>query len=272
MRPLATLMMVCALAGCGREPAAAPRTVKSSATAVEAPKFTEMAPGLSSHTIVLTYHDVVLSRDRNSVWFDCTVQELEDQLSWLEGKGARFISIQDLYERLAKGKEMPGGSVLVTFADNYLGFYKHALPILRRKKIPSVMFVHTGFVGSARGRPKMSWNQLQELDREGLVVIGSQTVSHPADLAKLPSAALKTEMLESKAALERQLGHVVRYLAYPNGKFDKRAMDAARAAGYEMAFSEEQRPAEESPSILAVNRYVHTKLKAAWKDLRRTLR
>jgi peptidoglycan/xylan/chitin deacetylase (PgdA/CDA1 family) len=161
---------------------------------------------------------------------------------------------------------MPPKPVVITFADNYLGFYRYALPILRRRKIPAVMFVHTDFVGSSVGRPKMTWDQLRELDKEGLVTIASQTRTHPADLRTLSDRALREELLGSKRILEASLGHLVRFLAYPNGKFDSRVARAAKDAGYEMAFTEEQMPAERSPSIFKVARYVHTKYRRAWAD------
>ena len=65
----------------------------------------------------------------------------------------------------------------------------------------------------------MNWEQLKQLDQEGLVTIGSQTVSHPADLGKLTESEQWAELTDSKQKLELQLGHPIRYLAYPNGKF-----------------------------------------------------
>lgn len=213
----------------------------------------------TSRTPVLTFHDVIERRGPDSVWFDCTTREFREILDTLANKGAHFVSLDALFLHLSKGTALPPHAVVITFADNYLGFYTRALPILRKRHIPAAMFVHTGFVGSPVGRPKMNWKQLQELDREGLVTIASQTVSHPADLRKLSFAAQLKEMTDSKKTLEKHLGHPVRYLAYPNGKFDKNSMQAAKQAGYLMAFSEELHPAEQSPSIFAVCRYVHTK-------------
>jgi peptidoglycan/xylan/chitin deacetylase (PgdA/CDA1 family) len=219
--------------------------------------------------VVLTYHDMVQVRDAKSLWFDCTPAELTQQLDWLSSKGASFISVDQLYQHLTAGAGLPENAVLITFADNYRGFYDHALPILRERKIPTVMFVHTDFVGSTQGRPKMTWEQLVELDREGLITIASQTKSHPADLRKLSGKQLMDEIRGSKTALEERLGHRVRYLAYPNGKFNVEISRAASLAGYDMAFTEEQTPAEVSPGIFEVARYVHTKYQTAWNDATR---
>lgn len=219
---------------------------------------------LPAKTIVLTYHDVIPSRDASSLWFDCSSSELEAQLTWMERHGAHFIKLGDLYRHLTSGSSLPPHPVAITFADNYLGFWKYGYPVLKRHHVPVTMFVHTGFVGSQVGRPKMTWTQLKALERDGLFSVGSQTVTHAPDLKLLSDAQLATEMRASKQVLERQLGHAIAFVAYPNGKFDRRAEREAEQAGYLMGMSEVTKPAERSPDIFAVNRYVHTKMKQAW--------
>lgn len=235
----------------------------------EPPRFKPILEGLPPQTIVLTYHDVVESRGPGSVWFDATEEEFRDQIDWLEARGANFVDLRRLYAHLTQNEPLPKNPVVLTFADNYLGFYERAYPLLKARGIPSAMFVHTGYIGSKVGRPKMDWARLKKLDREGLVTIASQTVSHPGDLTKLTREQLADEMARSKQTLEQGLGRDIHFVAYPNGKFNQPAMDAARRAGYLMAFTEEQKPSEQSPSILAVARYVHTKYREAWSDVPR---
>ncbi len=222
--------------------------------------------GLPPRTFCLTYHDVIPERTSESLWFDCSLGELTQQLDWMSSHGAHYVTVDQLYRHLTAGSRLPPHPVCITFADNYLGFYTYAYPLLRQRHIPCAMFVHTGFVGSPIGRPKMNWDQLVQLDREGLVTVASQTVSHPPDLRRMPYTRQLAEMRNSRSTLERRLGHPVRFIAYPNGKFDQRSEAAALAAGYVMAFSERLTPAERSPSIFAVSRYVHTKMRQGWRD------
>ncbi len=230
------------------------------------PTFRELKKDLGAQTIILTYHDILPERDSKSQWFDCTKAELIAQLDWMTKRGAHFISLQTLYDHLTTGKSLPNHPVVITFADNYHGFLEYAYDILRERKIPTAMFVHTGFVGSPIGRPKMTWDELEKLDKQGLVTVASQTVTHPEDLRNLSDEQLQKEMVRSRRDLETHLGHRVQFLAYPNGKYDDRVAAAARAATYSMAFTETQVLAERSPSILMVSRYVHTKLPKAWQD------
>jgi peptidoglycan/xylan/chitin deacetylase (PgdA/CDA1 family) len=223
--------------------------------------------GLRQPVVVLTYHEVVPERTADSLWFYCSAPELENQLRTMERDHVHFITLDQLYGYLSQGTKLPSKPVCITFADSYEGYYQYALPILRKHRVPSAQFVHTGFVGSPIGRPKLTWAQLKEIDRAGDVTVASQTVSHPLDLRNLTDVQLVHEMRDSKASLERHLGHPVRFLAYPNGKFDTRSEGAARAAGYVMACSEVTRPANLSPNIYAVNRYVHTKWQSAIRRL-----
>ena len=223
-------------------------------------------PKLKSATPILTYHDVVQARDQDSLWFDVSTSELELQIDWLTRHGAKFVSIEQIYKHLSTGQALPRGAIAITFADGYEGFYTRGLPILRKHHVPVAMFVHTDYVGDQHGRPKMTWDQLQELDREGLVTICSQTRTHPADLRNLSNAPLAEELAGSKHILEQKLGHPVPYLAYPNGKFDTRIARAAQTAGYSMAFTERLTSCEKSPNLFMISRYVHTKYQQAWRD------
>jgi len=225
-----------------------------------------VSAGARASTPILTYHDFIDSRDSQALWFDCTTGEFEAQIKWLRAHGAHFVTLNQIEAHLERHVGFPPHAIALTAADGYQGFYDRAVPILRKYKIPLTMFVHTGFVGGLVGRPKMTWAELQQLDREGLVSIQSQTVTHPADLRKLSDKQLTWEMTESKKSLEAHLGHRIEFVAYPNGKFDARCEQAVKAAGYTMAFSEVTEPCEQSPNRWAVNRYVHTKWRKAWRE------
>ncbi len=216
-------------------------------------------------TPVLMYHDVVASR--KDVYFDVTRREFEDQMKWIQDQGATPIALDQLYRHLTTGEAVPDKAIVITFDDNYQGFYDIALPILEKYKYPAAMFVHTKFVGDKKGRhPKMDWPTLKELVKNPLITIGSHTVSHPDDITTLaPDDQLK-EFRDSKAILEKQLGKPMNYLCYPDGKNDKMVQGNASAAGYTMAFSMDNQPAEESPTIMCVGRYIQSKLETAWDD------
>ncbi|HWD40793.1 MAG TPA: polysaccharide deacetylase family protein [Fimbriimonas sp.] len=217
---------------------------------------------LAQRTPVIMYHDITERRDRHSVWFDCTASEFRDQMDLIRQRGYQPVSMDDLYHHLTEGKALPPKAIVLTFDDNYQGFYDIAWPILKADNYPATVFVHTGFVGKTTGRAHMSWTTLKELVKSPLITIASHTVNHP-DLTQIDSGLVDHELTESKAELERQLGKRVDYFAYPDGKNSPNNQIAAQSAGYLMSFSIENGPAEESPNIQCVNRYIQTRLNRA---------
>jgi peptidoglycan/xylan/chitin deacetylase (PgdA/CDA1 family) len=90
-------------------------------------------------------------------------------------------------------------------------------------------------VAPATCRP-MTWAQLREM-RDAGFEIGSHGVHHRM-LAKLPDAAMRREVRESKDALERELGDAPALMSYPVGgdrAFDDRVIEATREAGFRLA-------------------------------------
>ncbi|HKE62046.1 MAG TPA: polysaccharide deacetylase family protein [Nitrospira sp.] len=71
---------------------------------------------------------------------------LERQLDWL-GQHFRFLSLDELGERLENGDPFNEPLAAITFDDGYAGVYHHALPLLQRKGIPAGMFVVTETLG-----------------------------------------------------------------------------------------------------------------------------
>lgn len=219
----------------------------------------------SGRAVVIMYHDVIKERDKNSVWFDCTTEEFQKDVDEIVQNGFSVLSLDQLYDHLTKGTAIPEKSIVLTFDDNYQGIYDNALPILRQHKFPAAVFVHTAYVGSQSGHPKMSWDELKELHTEGLVTIGAHTVTHPPDLKILSPDDQKKELVDSKKTIEDHLGGDIPYMAYPDGSNDATTQQLARDAGYKMSFTMEPTPAEGSPNVLCVGRYEAKKFGAAMK-------
>jgi biofilm PGA synthesis lipoprotein PgaB len=227
---------------------------------------------LTNRVPVIMYHDIVKERSSNSAGFDCTDKEFEQQMDWLAQQGAVPISLMQLHRHLVRGDAVPEGAVVLTFDGGYQGFYDYAYPILKRRRWHAGVFVNTSRVGSkSGGRTTMDWDTLRRLEREGLIAVGSHTRSHPDDVRALTISQQYDELARSKETLERELGHTVTFLAYPNGMNDALTRDLARKIGYTMAFATKNGLAEESPDILAVNRYEHTRLERAWEHRKTAL-
>lgn len=271
------LAFAVAMVGCqspsGTPVVAKPPVTPEVAAEPERVPYTQISMRAQDRRIpVIMYHDVIAKRDRNSQWFDCSVDEFRAQMEFLKTQGAVPISVQDLYDHLTNGKEVPDTAVVLTFDDNYQGVYDNAYPLLKEYGYPFCVFVHTAFVGKTEGlHPKMSYATLNELLTDPNVTVGSHTVTHPDDLSKLDIPTQEQELQLSKQELEKNLSRKIDFLAYPNGKNDETTQGLAETAGYKMSFSIVNGLAEESPSIQCVSRYVHTRLEKAWEDRQRAL-
>lgn len=238
------------------------------------PAYTEISMKAQGQRIpVIMYHDVLKARGRGAMWYDVTLDEFKAQLDRIAELGYTPISLDQLYNHLTHGELVPEKSIVLTFDDNYQGFHDYAWPLLKERNYPVAMFVHTGFVGNTtQGRPKMSWDTLKELVKDPLFTVGNHTISHPDDITKLDAEHQKKEIEEAKKKLEEELGRPVPYFAYPNGMNDTAVQDEVRTAGHTMAFSIHNGPAEESPNIVCVNRYVHTRFEDAIQDCEKSVR
>ncbi|MEV0484645.1 polysaccharide deacetylase family protein [Streptomyces sp. NPDC050508] len=167
-----------------------------------------------------------------------TPDRLEQQLSWLRGRGLRGVSMADLLAARARGKGQ--GLVGLTFDDGYADFVTNALPVLTRWDCGATLFVLPGRLGGDNAwdplgprKPLLTADGIRRAAAEG-VEIGSHGLTH-VDLTKADDATLRAEVTESRSRLQELLNSPVSGFCYPYGTIDARAMDAVREAGYTYA-------------------------------------
>jgi peptidoglycan/xylan/chitin deacetylase (PgdA/CDA1 family) len=83
----------------------------------------------------------------------------------------------------------------------------------------------------------LTWKQIKEMKKSGLISFGGHTVSH-AILSKCNKEEQAVEMVESKARIEEELNDACLILAYPNGKeddFTEETIGLAKKANYRIA-------------------------------------
>lgn len=74
----------------------------------------------------------------------------------------------------------------------------------------------------------LSWEQLREMQRSGLVDVGSHTCNHYRLVANLNAQTMSREISESRKLLEEQLGKPVTLFCYPNGDASAAAVSLVR--------------------------------------------
>ncbi|NUR64653.1 MAG: polysaccharide deacetylase family protein [Streptomyces sp.] len=164
-----------------------------------------------------------------------TPDRLDRQLTWLGRRGLRGVSVAELLAAPDRA-----GLVGLTFDDGYADFLAHALPVLRGHGFGATLFVLPGRLGGDNAwdplgprKPLLTADGIRQAARAG-VEIGSHGLTH-VDLTGADDLRLKSEVVESRAALEEITGTAVDGFCYPYGSLDQRAVDAVRDAGYRYA-------------------------------------
>lgn len=76
-----------------------------------------------------------------------TPEDFDRQLAYL-ARWFHVISLRELVEWLDGRKELPPYAALITFDDGYLDNYSQAYPLLRKHKLPALIFLTTGHIGT----------------------------------------------------------------------------------------------------------------------------
>jgi peptidoglycan/xylan/chitin deacetylase (PgdA/CDA1 family) len=205
---------------------------------------------------IIMYHDVKPVKD---VDWDITPEHLAAHFQMIQDKGLTPITLTQLVQHLRTGATLPPKPILLTFDDNYLGEYLYAFPLLKQYNYPAVWSVHTHYVGSQAGKPKATWEQLQEMMRSGLITVASHTVNH-LRLDTLSPEKIAYELRESKRVLEQQLGVSIQYFTYPEGDYIESVKHKVVEAGYKAALSmsldaQVERVANKSDDLLSIMRF-----------------
>ncbi len=233
---------------------------------------------------ILAYHRVHPGR-RGALCV--TPHELERQMRHLLGRGARPLGGADLIAGLAAAARPPAGpgksgragasaaagpqdapaasglgapagwglagrfaggpAFLVTFDDGYADFARHAWPVLKRLRVPALVFLIHDWVGRREPFPwevkyvpepgpedlPLGWAEVLRLRDEGCA-FGSHTLTHP-DLDGIEAAQARVEIATSRSRLQERLGMAVDLFCYPRGRYSQALAAAAAEAGYAAA-------------------------------------
>lgn len=229
------------------------------------------------HVPILMYHSISDEPESGHpyYWINTSPKLFYEHMKFLKFNNYKVISLTEAANIISKpnypnnsinrinscnpidssNRTNPSNLVVLTFDDGYHDFYTSAWPILLEFGFTATVFLPTAFVddpshpfpvGSYRllafqphgnqSRPCLSWQEVRELHSQG-VCFGSHTVTHP-QLHGMPWHEIKMELVDSKKALEDQLGIHVEDFSYPyaypeaDRPFCRRLAQALRECGY----------------------------------------
>lgn len=212
----------------------------------------------SQQAIILCYHRFAPTVDSSMT---TTNAHFEAELTWLLEHGYTIVPLRKVVDALLGRGTLPNKAVAITADDGHRSVYSDMAPIVKKFKIPVTLFIYPSSI--SKSEHSMTWEQLAELKKSGLFDIQSHTYWSPnfkTEKRRLTPDAYRVfvdkQLLGSKKAIEAKLGGTVDLLAWPFGIYDTELQEAAKKAGYIMAFSIDRRPATPKEHPMAQPRYM----------------
>ena len=161
----------------------------------------------------------------------------------------KFINPKNFEEELTNNKIQR--KILLTIDDGFLSFYKNAWPVLKKEKIPFILFVSTREVGSFN---YMSWDQIKEISKEDFVEIGNHSHTHEY-LVDENSKLIKEDILKSISIFKRELGKSSDFFSYPFGEYSIEFKNIIKSLDFKYAFGQHSGVIDETKDFFELPRY-----------------
>lgn len=210
---------------------------------------------------VLMWHNLA---EESSGDMTISVDTFRAQIEALHEAGFKTVSLQQLYDYVHFGTELPEKPIVLTFDDGYFSNYEYAFPILQEYDMQATIFAIGVSVGKDTYKdtdhamtPHFGADEAREMVDSGLISVQS----HTFDMHQWPpfedgnaqvretllpfdgeadadyEAAVEADFAESRELLESITGQPVNALAFPEGAYVTLTQDALRSAGAEMTFT-----------------------------------
>tara|TARA_B100000029_G_C17411257_1_gene900827 strand:- start:46 stop:978 length:933 start_codon:yes stop_codon:yes gene_type:complete len=177
------------------------------------------------------------------------IKEFSQHIEMIKDKNIDFINPKNFKESLISNKSQK--KVLLTIDDGFLSFYKNAWPILKKNKIPFILFVSTREIGSFN---YMNWDQIREVAKEDFAIIGNHSHSHEY-LIDFKSEKIKEDISKSMSIFKKQLGYNSEFFSYPFGEYSLELKKIVKDLGFKYAFGQHSGVSDETKDFFELPRF-----------------
>jgi len=141
--------------------------------------------------------------------------------------------------------------ILLTIDDAFESFYLNAWPILKNKNIPFILFVSTREIGK---NGYMTWDQIRELTKSGLVTVGNHSHSHEY-LIDLNDEEIKSDLKTSIKIFKKKLGYGPTIFSYPFGEYSTSFKKIIANLNFKYAFGQHSGVIDSTKDFLELPRF-----------------
>ena len=171
------------------------------------------------------------------------------QIDLIKKNGFNFIDANHFENNLTNNKDKK--KVLLTIDDAFTSFYEKAWPLLKKEKIPFLLFVNTREIGS---NGYMNWEQIKEISKEKFVHIGNHSYSHEYLVDKNNDEIIKDINLAIED-LKKNLGYKSIFFSYPFGEYSNNFKDIVKNFGFKYAFGQHSGVVDETKDPYELPRF-----------------
>ena len=177
------------------------------------------------------------------------IKDFKQHLKIIEENNIQFINPKNFEKEIIDNKKQR--KILLTIDDGFLSFYNNAWPILKKNKIPFILFVSTREVGSFN---YMNWKQIKEIAKEEFVEIGNHSHTHEY-LVDENNELIKADIKKSITIFKENLGQNSKFFSYPFGEYSINFKNIIKSLGFKYAFGQHSGVIDETKDFYELPRF-----------------
>ena len=143
------------------------------------------------------------------------IDVFKDHLEIIQKSKYSFYNPKDFINNFDIPKKQK--KILLTIDDGFESFYKEAWPLLKKNKIPFILFVSTEPIGK---NGYMNWSQIKEIDKFEFVMIGHHSHTHDYLIDKT-NKEFVSDIKKANSLFLQNLGYIPTLFSYPFGEYSK---------------------------------------------------
>ena len=172
-----------------------------------------------------------------------------EHIKIIEENNINFVNPKNFVNELKNNKTQR--KILLTIDDGFSSFYENAWPILKKKKIPFILFVSTREVGAFN---YMTWDQIREISKENFVEIGNHSHTHEY-LVEEKSELIKNDIEKSISIFKKELGKNSDFFSYPFGEYSIEFKNIIKSFNFKYAFGQHSGVMDETKDFYEFPRF-----------------
>lgn len=202
-----------------------------------------MSKKIRESVIAIKFPNVTFSpKGRVSKANYITPKLFEKQILWLMDWRYNPLSADEFKYFLFHELEVPMKSFIIILEGGYKNFKQYAYPILKRYKVPALIFLVVNHVGdynrwSDGNEQMLSIDDITELNKTSMITFGLQSKSH-RDLTTCSKEELNDEIVKGSLILKEITRYETEFFLYPYNLYNDDVIESLYEAGIPMAFVE----------------------------------